>query len=336
MRRSLTLALIATGLAGAANAQTLPANCVETLFVANNGGSAGGAVYFDITVTQNISIAGLLANTSVNGFAVGMTVFTVAGTYVGNENNMAAWTQVAEDDGSSIGLGRDFMTPLTFVTPFTLAPGTYGIALRGDNFTTNTQMDHDYTNGNGANQAAVSADGVLSLSLGAATNVPFTGGVFSPRVWNGRMCHGMGSGPGMNYCMANANSTGAAASMSATGSANVAANNLVLEANDMPNNSFGFFITSLTQGFVAGPGGSSGNLCVGGAIGRYVGAGQIKNSGGTGGISLAVDNTMQPSPTGFVTVAAGETWNYQAWFRDTTPMGPATSNFTDGLEITHN
>jgi hypothetical protein len=124
--------------------------------------------------------------------------------------------------------------------------------------------------------------------------------------------------------------------MAASGSANVAANNLVLEASDMPNNSFGFFVTSLTQGFVGNPGGSEGNLCLGGAIGRYVGPGQIQNSGGTGGISLAVDNTMQPSPTGFVMVAAGETWNYQAWFRDTTPAGPATSNFTDGLEITHN
>jgi len=335
MRRPLTLALIATGLVGAANAQNLPANCVETLFATNNNGNVGGAVYFDLTVTQNISIAGLLHNTASID-PVGITVFTTSGTYVGQENNMAAWTQVAEDDGLALAAGVDQPTAFTFVAPFSLAPGTYGIALMGDNFTTGGQMTMNYTNGTGGNQNYASMDAVLSLSLGAATNVPFTGGVFSPRVWNGRLCHGVGAGPGTNYCQANANSTGIAASMAATGSANVAANSLVLEANDMPNNSFGFFVTSLTQGFVANPGGSSGNLCLGGAIGRYVGPGQIKNSGGTGGISLAVDNTMHPSPTGFVMVAAGETWNYQAWFRDTTPGGPATSNFTDGLEITHN
>lgn len=335
MRKPLTLALLATGLAGAANAQTLPSNCVETLFASNNSGSLGGAVYFDLTVTQNISIAGLLHNT-VSIDPVGITVFTTSGTYVGQENNMAAWTQVAEDDGLALSAGLDQPTAFTFVAPFSLAPGTYGIALMGDNFTTGAQMQMNYTNGTGGNQNYASMDAVLSLSLGAATNVPFTGNVFSPRVWNGRLCHGMGSGPGTNYCTAVANSSGVAASLSASGTSNVALNNLVLEASDLPNNSFGFFVTSLTQGFVPMAGGSSGNLCVGGAIGRYVAPGQIQNSGGTGAISLAVDNTLHPTPTGLVMVAAGETWNYQAWFRDTSPAGPATSNFTDGLEIIHN
>ncbi|MEZ6015470.1 MAG: LamG domain-containing protein [Planctomycetota bacterium] len=147
---------------------------------------------------------------------------------------------------------------------------------------------------------------------------------------------GSGGGPGTNYCAPGvANSTGNAAAMGASGSATVANNDLVLEASALPNNAFGFFLTSRTQGMIMNPGGSQGTLCLGGSIGRYVGAGQIKNSGATGAIQLAVDLTQHPTPTGLVSVAPGETWNFQAWFRDSI-NGTATSNFTDGLEVTFN
>ena len=139
---------------------------------------------------------------------------------------------------------------------------------------------------------------------------------------------------GTSYCgPAPANSTGNSAVMSATGSPSVPANSLTLVASDLPANSFGFFLTSLTQGFVANPGGSMGDLCLGGSIGRYVGPGQIQNSGAGQQISLLLDLTMTPTPTGLVSIAAGEVWNFQAWYRDAVG-GAATSNFTDGLEIT--
>ncbi len=139
---------------------------------------------------------------------------------------------------------------------------------------------------------------------------------------------------GTNYCgPAPANSTGNSAVMSATGSTAVSVNALTLVATDLPANSFGFFLASLTQGFVGNPGGSMGNLCLGGSIGRYVGPGQIQNSGSAQEISLLLDLTMTPTPTGLVSIAAGEVWNFQAWYRDAVG-GVATSNFTDGLEIT--
>ena len=131
------------------------------------------------------------------------------------------------------------------------------------------------------------------------------------------------------------NSTGNAATMSASGSASVAANDLVLAASSLPQNAFGFFLTSLTQGFVQNPGGSQGNLCLGGSIGRYVGPGQVQNSGAAGAISLAVDLTQHPTPTGLVSVQAGETWNFTAWYRDAVG-GSATSNFANGYEIVFN
>lgn len=140
---------------------------------------------------------------------------------------------------------------------------------------------------------------------------------------------------GTNYCTGNPNSTGVVAAMSATGSASVAANNVVLRAASMPNNSFGYFLTSLTQGVTPNPGGSQGVLCIGGAIGRYVGPGQIQNSGLTGAISLAIDLTQHPTPSGFVSVAPGQTWNFTSWFRDVVG-GSATSNFANGLTISFN
>ncbi len=141
---------------------------------------------------------------------------------------------------------------------------------------------------------------------------------------------------GTNYCSpAVANSTGASGAMSAIGSTAVASNDLTLVASDIPANSFGFFVTSQMQGFVMNAGGSQGNLCLGGAIGRYVGPGQIQNSGPGGEIELLINLSMHPTPTGLVQVQPGETWNFQAWFRDSVG-GTATSNFTDGLEVLFN
>ncbi|WP_145196434.1 hypothetical protein [Planctomycetes bacterium Poly30] len=137
---------------------------------------------------------------------------------------------------------------------------------------------------------------------------------------------------GTNYCAANVNSSGVAARMAASGSAAVGANQLSLECLSMPQLVFGFFIVSETAGFAANPGGSAGNLCLSGAVGRYIGAGQIQNSGPGGTIGLSVDLTAIPQPNGFVSVNAGETWRFQCWFRDSSGGAP-TSNFSDGIEI---
>ena len=139
---------------------------------------------------------------------------------------------------------------------------------------------------------------------------------------------------GTNYCgPANMNSTNASAALTASGSTTAATNDLTLTASFLPLNTFGFFIVSQMQGFVANPGGSSGDLCLAGSIGRYVGPGQIQNTGMAGEFSLALDLSMIPQPTGFVAAMSGETWNFQAWYRDTLPMGGATSNLSDGLQI---
>ncbi|MEM9380986.1 MAG: hypothetical protein AAGB93_13625 [Planctomycetota bacterium] len=145
---------------------------------------------------------------------------------------------------------------------------------------------------------------------------------------------GIAAAPGTNYCgPAVPNSSGDSATISATGSDEVALNDLTLVASDLPQSSFSFFLVSTSQGSVANPGGSAGTLCLGGSIGRFVGPGQIQNSGAAGQISLPLDLTSIPQPNGAIAIAAGQTWNFQGWFRDSVG-GTATSNFTDGLSVT--
>ncbi len=167
-------------------------------------------------------------------------------------------------------------------------------------------------------------------------------GAFSPNTANTWLCgwtaseafgFTAGNCVGVNYCDANTNSTGNKGTISAYGSASVAANNLTLEASNLPVNAFLFFIASTTEGFVANPNGSQGNLCVLGNIGRYVGPGQIQTSGTTGVGTLAIDLTQIPQPNGFVSAVPGQTWNFSTWHRDVVG-GVASSNFTNGVAVT--
>ncbi|MEM1447538.1 MAG: LamG domain-containing protein [Planctomycetota bacterium] len=138
---------------------------------------------------------------------------------------------------------------------------------------------------------------------------------------------------GTRYCSPGVpNSTGAAGMLSVFGSTAPADDALVLVASSLPSSSFGFFLTSQTQGFVANPAGSQGNLCLGGSIGRYVGNGQIRSTGRGGSFVLRPSLSTTPTPNGLVQVVAGESWSFQAWHRDAVG-GQATSNFTDGVRV---
>lgn len=143
-----------------------------------------------------------------------------------------------------------------------------------------------------------------------------------------------GTSVGTSYCgPAAPNSSGVGATISGEGSATALGNDLTLRASDLPVNTLVLGVTSQTQDFVPSAGGSSGNLCLGGSIGRFVS--QAGSSGASGTFDIALDLTSFPQPMGSVSVLAGDTWNFQAWFRD--QMGGAsTSNFTDGLTVTFN
>jgi len=134
-------------------------------------------------------------------------------------------------------------------------------------------------------------------------------------------------GIGSNFCQAVANSTGNLGLMRAEGSTSIASNNIVLIATQLPTNQFGMLLNSLTSGFVPNPGGSTGNLCLSGAIGRHIS--QIASSDSNGVVTFPLNNQAIPTPSGPTAATAGQDWKFQAWYRDTA----GTSNFTNGISI---
>ena len=141
-------------------------------------------------------------------------------------------------------------------------------------------------------------------------------------------------GFGTPYCMVNPNSTGMMASLTAMGSPIAANNDFMLLTTNVPPFAFGFYLNSDVQGFVANVGtNGSGNLCLGGSIGRFQSAGQIINAGAAGTLPFPVDLTQIPRGAGLITVMAGETWNFQSWYRDVNVNG-SSSNLSNGLEVT--
>ncbi len=109
--------------------------------------------------------------------------------------------------------------------------------------------------------------------------------------------------------------------MCASGSASVAANDLLLRAEPVPNQP-GLFFYGPQQATI--PFGN-GTLCIAGQIGRL----DVVNA--TGNVmTFLVDNTSPPSAATQIT--PGSTWNFQAWFRD--PMaGGAFFDLSDGLNV---
>ncbi len=75
-------------------------------------------------------------------------------------------------------------------------------------------------------------------------------------------------------------------------------------------------------------------LCLGGgsAIGRHNRPHELGISGSAGEIELSVDWNDLPGPNGLQMATAGQTWNFQCWYRDQNPG--LTSNFTDAVSLT--
>jgi N-dimethylarginine dimethylaminohydrolase len=124
---------------------------------------------------------------------------------------------------------------------------------------------------------------------------------------------------GTAYCASGANG----ALIGTTGSASIAANDLVLHAQNVPKKTFGIFFYGNTQKQI--PFGH-GYLCVGSTV-QLARLGPPVNSGVGGELVRALDVTAPPNPSAQIT--AGSTWNFQAWFRD-----GASFDLSDAQQIT--
>ena len=99
------------------------------------------------------------------------------------------------------------------------------------------------------------------------------------------------------------------------------------EARSLPRGELGYFLVSGSAGFVPFPGGSQGNLCLGGKIGRFVS--QVGVVDAAGRFSIEVDTSWLPTLR--VAIQPGDSWYFQAWHKDQNPQ--PTSNFTDAVSI---
>ncbi|MEM1450944.1 MAG: hypothetical protein AAF957_03550 [Planctomycetota bacterium] len=276
------------------------------------------------TGLQPIGVLGPNGYSYANAVSANGSVIVGSSTSVGNGTESAfRWTQATgmedlgsvrssptfaedvSDDGRTI-VGRTLTFPEVFNSfRWTQDTGPVELyALNGDPFLVN----------------ACTPDARVLVGRGEVAGL--TGSTRLPLCW-------IGAG----YCgPAVVNSTERNGFIRASGSDVVAANALEISAYALPDNANGYFLASRQRGFVFPVSMSQGALCLGGAIGRFVGAGQVQNSGSTGSFTLAVDLTAMPTPTGLVAAQPGETWHFQAWHRDVNPM--STSNFTDGVSVT--
>lgn len=168
----------------------------------------------------------------------------------------------------------------------------------------------------------VDGDGFADVIIGApGISTPFAEDVGSAWVHSGW------KPVGTAYCTpAVPNSSGQSAVIRATGSSSVAENSFFLWATDLPRDELALFIVSDMQGFLPAPGGSQGNLCLGGSMGRF--SRKIQDTGPCGCAGIEVNLQLLPlSPPH--TVLKGETWNFQMWVTDT-----GSSNFTDAVSVT--
>lgn len=137
--------------------------------------------------------------------------------------------------------------------------------------------------------------------------------------------------PDVSICSGAANSTGLSATMRVLGSDIVSFNDLELLVTNIPRGSAVLPIFSRTSGFTANPGGSGGNLCLGGAVGRgFAAASSFPDLNLN--LTFVAFPSQLPQPTGPVAAQSGETWYFQAWYRDDQASGG--SNFTNAVSVT--
>ncbi|MEM9383015.1 MAG: hypothetical protein AAGB93_23905, partial [Planctomycetota bacterium] len=132
---------------------------------------------------------------------------------------------------------------------------------------------------------------------------------------------------GTQYCYSAQNSSGDRAYIRALGNRNRFSTQTLI-VNELPTNTFGYFLSATGSGLVPNAGGSQGTLCLGGSIGRF----GIYNSGSSGTGAFALNPQAIPQPNGTVSALSGQTWRFQSWHRDSAG-GVPTSNFSNAVAI---
>ncbi len=255
----------------------------------------------DVDVSGNVIVVGAVGEsgdgTGVNGSGQANNSKTEAGAAYLFRRDAVTWTQEAYLKASNSGEQDRFGRSVAVFRNAVIVGA-----------------DLEDSNGTGVNSGAELNNDIFSSGAAYQFDLPF------------------GDELGTSFCSAAINASGGGAGISAVGQPTVGDNDVRLVAAGLPAHTFGIFVTSQVTDFVPNPGGSQGNLCLGGSIGRYIAPGQILNSEAAGTYGLSIDLNQHPTPGGYVVVQPGDTWHFTTWFRDTA-AGQPTSNFSDGLTI---
>jgi hypothetical protein len=183
----------AAALASAALAQSP----LVTLAGGTNSGNVGGGVYFDLQINTTVTINQIDFRCGANSLAgTGfIDVYLGPPTYLNNVANPGLWAIVASTTPAAVG--PSVVVNGALASPFALGPGTYGVALKSNNHA------HGYTNGvtctstttPGACANSLFSTAEMTLRAGAAQNAFLTGGVFTPRIFNGAIHYTNGGTP---------------------------------------------------------------------------------------------------------------------------------------------
>ncbi len=127
------------------------------------------------------------------------------------------------------------------------------------------------------------------------------------------------------YCTAAINSTGARATLGASGSFSVTSNAFNLQAYNCPAGRAGIFVYGAQPTQIPF---ANGYLCISPFYPGLYRAGHPVIVNQSGAAALPVDLTQLP---GTAQITGGTTWNFQFWFRE--PVG-AGSNLSDAMRVT--
>ena len=216
------------------------------------------------------------------------------------------------------------------ITPTVSGRMTCYMTNAGD--TANCDIDNNF---DGIVDNHTERSGVLAWGVALGSGIGLGTGN-SPAFDNWSASDGSGPPPPIAYCTSSTTAHGCNASMSATGTASIAATSgFVMTAANVEGLANGVFFYG-TLGRVAVPwaAGSTSFLCVKFPLQRST----LQNSGGNFGAcdgTLALDFLafMAANPTALgQPITAGQSYNAQAWFRD--PPSPKGTSLSDGLEFT--
>ena len=162
----------------------------QTLATTLAGGNGNFGNMFDLNALNDVTIDSFDIHGDT-GAVFDVEVYAKSGTWVGSEDNPAAWTLIGTAPGV-VSNGDGVATPLGLALGYVIPAGeTHAFYVTPTDFSTG---GFNYTNGT-ATGAVFASDANLEFLEGAGKGYPFTGTTFQPRVFNGNIQYSAGAGP---------------------------------------------------------------------------------------------------------------------------------------------